>query len=63
MGLLVGCGDLLGEGDEKQNPPHFLQLASEHLAAGEGRSRRQAELGNPEITTTEEIKISIGKPG
>ena len=36
VGLLVGCGDLLGEGDEKQNPPHFLQLASEHLAAGEG---------------------------
>ena len=39
MGLLVGGGDLLGEGDEKQNPPHFLQLPSEHLATGQGRSR------------------------
>lgn len=39
VGLLVGCGDLLGKGDEKQNPPHFFQLPSEHLAVDKGRSR------------------------
>lgn len=44
MGLFVGCGDLLRQRDEKQNPPDFLQLPSEHLAANKSRSRGNAEL-------------------
>ena len=56
MRLLVGCGDLLGQGDEKQNPPNFLQLPSEHLAANKGRSRGKVELATLKLKGVKKLK-------
>lgn len=50
MGLFVGCGDLLGQGDEKQNPSYFLQLSREHLAANKSR-------GNTELATLKLLRV------
>ena len=50
MGLFVGRGDLLGQGDEKQNPPYFLQLPCEHLAAQKSR-------GNMGLATLKLLRV------
>lgn len=42
VGLFVGCRDLLGQGDEKQNPPYFFQLPSEHLATNKSGMKESA---------------------
>lgn len=52
----MGCGDLLGKGDEKQNPPYFLQFPSEHLAANKA-GERKSQISNSEITKREEMEV------